>query len=315
MVFLKLQENLSQSIEILEKRNAGSPVFSVYSHISGDTDNTAEITLILDPKTQNSVKNKIEIKDVDKYFDTCVRKSNMPNPEDKMFKKMVNFFIQNRKEYEIPREKLLYLLKRQDAGLTQKKWITQNVLYSFNYPDNPTANVIQSDTETAYCTLICAYGMREDGLLLMMEEKLNKILQEKYSGTEGIPENLEEEKESVPKEEPEVEKIEEKTEVVPKVEKSGDPPKDIIVSKENDESTDQQERKIVKKTKSVQKMGLFGPVLTTRKGTTEPEDEKKSTEKNDKEQNSVEDQLTAAEKQKLARKRLAERRMRRKAKK
>ncbi|WP_371804905.1 hypothetical protein [Candidatus Lokiarchaeum ossiferum] len=323
MVFLKLQENLSQLIETLEKKYTKTEVFPVYSHIIGDRDNTAEITFILHTKTQESVKNKLKIKDVNKFFNTCVQKKNLPNFEDKMFKKMVNFFTQNRKEYEVPREKLLYLLKRQDAGLSLKKWITQNVLYSFNNLDNPVASIIQNDTEEAYCALICSYDMKEDGLLLMLEDKLAEILQEKYKGTEGIPEKIaSDETESIIEKEHPIENVEKTVEKIPNIKDPEEISEDTKESKEVEDTKKSPESQINKKKKPkakiskkkkvvTKKMGLFGPILTTVKDTEEQENENKPTETKDKEQTPVEEHLTSAEKQKLARKSLAQRRMKR----
>lgn len=174
---------LLNSISEIENNLSQDSKFKVYSFVSGEDKKTGEISLIVSPKIPYPAKLKTKFKAIQSHFETCIEKTTLPQIEDKAVQQMIAFLTNDGEEYKISKDQLLYLLKRQYAGIKLNYWITKNFKYKFNTPDQPAVKIQAGNNENAFYTLISSLNMREEGISLLIDDKLNEIIKKDFPST------------------------------------------------------------------------------------------------------------------------------------
>ncbi|MBD3350576.1 MAG: hypothetical protein GF364_03720, partial [Candidatus Lokiarchaeota archaeon] len=268
--------NIESAINLIEKELKNTNEFLIFSYVKGSSDKTGECCVIVN-KDADPSKKKMKKKDVIKMFDSAISKCEVLDLSDRKFESLIAFVLNQKNAQVKNREQTLNYLKKQQAALTLNSWIAGKLKYQFNKVNKDRLDIKIFREDSCFAIRLNAVDLREDGIVVLVEEDLNKIMEEKSKlrhpkekEKEGESDTSEDEGEKGQKQESEsdeegaAEESDGKEKDVKQ--KESDKVKEKSESKTESDSVEAEEDKIERLLKDDDKHkpkagGLFGPTL------------------------------------------------------
>lgn len=170
-------EEIEKTLKLMDTELSGINQFSTYSYVSGPTNKTGQFTFIIH-EAGEPPKKRIKLSEAVKIFDTYISKCDIPALNDKKFLPVLQCVCIDSPKQIMTRDEVFEFLKTQAAAFNINICVVGNLKYKFNHLSHNTLKVktMKVDGSTIIC--VAAADLKEDGLLVLIEDKLKQIKEE-----------------------------------------------------------------------------------------------------------------------------------------
>jgi hypothetical protein len=177
MQLYEVKGQLFEIITHLQKNEEKIQNLHEYTHISGDSANSAHLLIITYNKTAKSIQNVMREKEILPFVEELFEKNKFLTGKERQFHPFVNFVASDPQNKKLVGEVLNYT-KRILASLMLTRWIDNNMAYQFFDITNPDIACFVVETDELWISILQTMRMREAGLIFTLEEKIQEKIGE-----------------------------------------------------------------------------------------------------------------------------------------